>query len=75
MDSNGGNMRRLTNNAANDDSPTWSPDSQQIAFTSDRGGNSDIFIINVDGSNEHNITNSPADDLCPAWHIMASSAP
>ncbi len=36
MNRDGSNVRRLTNNPANDDRPTWSPSGTQIAFTSDR---------------------------------------
>lgn len=36
--------------------PTWSPDSQQIAFESGRDGKSDIWVVNVDGSDPINLT-------------------
>ena len=36
------------NNAA----PVWSPDSSQIAFVTDRTGQWEIWIMNVDGSNQ-----------------------
>ncbi len=36
------------NNAA----PAWSPDGQQIAFMTDRTGKWEIWIMNVDGSNQ-----------------------
>ena len=38
MNRNGSGVRRLTNNAASDSTPTWSPTGTQIAFTSDRSG-------------------------------------
>jgi TolB protein len=37
-------------NGANARLPTFSPDGQQIIFTSDRDGSPDLFRINVDGS-------------------------
>lgn len=37
--------------------PTWSPDSKQIAFVSNCSGVSNIWTVNVDGSNPINITN------------------
>ena len=43
------------------------PDGSKIAFVSDRDGNYDIFVMDADGSNPTNLTNSPADDVMPAW--------
>lgn len=39
----------------------------QIAFTSNRGGNNDIYLMNIDGSNIRNITNNPALDYGASW--------
>ena len=33
-----------------DSTPTWSPTGTQIAFTSERRGQPQIFVINVDGT-------------------------
>jgi Tol biopolymer transport system component len=37
----------------------WSPDGRQIAFNSAREGNQEIFIMNADGSNQRNASQSP----------------
>ncbi|QNA46328.1 PKD domain-containing protein [Lacibacter sediminis] len=47
----GSNIIRLTNNAATDDHPVWSPDGKLIAFVSDRSGYSELYIMQADGSN------------------------
>ena len=39
----------------------------RIAFVSNRGGNSDIYVMNLDGSGLVNLTNHPASDRLPAW--------
>ena len=37
----------------------------KIAFTSDRDGNMEIYIMNLDGSEQTNLTNNPAEDSGP----------
>ena len=75
MDTDGGNLRRLTNNSDGDGDPVWSPDGKRIAFKSDRDGHvnvhgwptHDIYVMDADGSNPQNLTNNPADDWDPSW--------
>lgn len=63
MDTNGKNMVQLTKDAsASNTVPRWSPDGQRILFLSDREGNIDLFLMDADGSNQTNITNSPYND-------------
>ena len=38
-----------------------------IAFTSDRDGNAEIYVMNADGSNQINITNNSAYDSVPCF--------
>ena len=38
----------------------------KIAFASERDGNSEIYIMNVDGSGLENLTNNPAWDKYPS---------
>jgi Tol biopolymer transport system component len=65
----GSNQTRLTDNAAaSDEFPSWSPDGTKIAFTSDRDGNWEIYVMNAqDGSNQTNLTIDPATDEFPSW--------
>ena len=39
----------------------------QIAFTSSRDGNSEIYVMDADGSNPQNLINNPRNDAHPAW--------
>lgn len=39
----------------------------KIAFTSNRTGNDEIFVMNADGSGQTNITNNPAHDTSARW--------
>lgn len=50
-----------------DGDPTWSPDGRQLAFVSDRSGNRDLFLIDADGQNLRQLTNTPEDEGGPDW--------
>src|SRR5262249_37103884 len=39
----------------------------KIAFSSDRDGNSEIYTMNPDGSNQVRLTNNPGVDTYPTW--------
>ena len=46
----------LTSGEAVDMWPSWSPDGEQIAFMSDRGGMFEIYVMDRDGSNIRQLT-------------------
>ena len=58
---------RLTNNSAIDSRPVWSPDGRSIAFSSNRDGKNEIYVMDADGSNVKRLTNNMADDGNPGW--------
>ena len=39
----------------------------RIAFASDRDGNWEIYVMDVNGGNPRNLTNDPSDDRDPSW--------
>ena len=39
----------------------------RIAFVSGRDGNSEIYVMNADGTEQKNLTNNPAWDWYPSW--------
>jgi Tol biopolymer transport system component len=47
--------------------PDWSPDSKRLAFTSDRAGQNDVYVIDVATGHEERLTSSPASDFDPTW--------
>jgi uncharacterized repeat protein (TIGR01451 family) len=62
----------LTDDAFTDFSPTWSPDSQSIAYSTTRSGGHDIYRMSAkygmgDPSTFFQLTTSPANDTNPAW--------
>jgi len=72
----GSNLTNLTQHIGKNYDPIWSPDGKQIAFVTDRDGNSEVYLINADGSNLTNISNSPStEDFAPAWRLPLTEAP
>ena len=69
MDQDGGNQVNLTQNPGDDYDPAWSPDGEQIVFTTTRitGGPRQLFIMNADGSEPNFITRGYGIEFAPHW--------
>jgi serine/threonine protein kinase len=67
MDADGRGIKPVTVDEHIDNAPTWSPDGQQLAFRTARDRHDEIYIINIDGSEPMNLTNSDGDDTAPVW--------
>lgn len=64
----GGEARALTSGPAFDCEPRFSPDGKTIAFTSDRGGIDNLWLIDADGSHPRALTREKdAYVRGPAW--------
>jgi TolB protein len=48
--------------------PVFSPDGKRIAFASNRDGNNEIYVMNIDGSGLRRLTNHPAYEVAPTWN-------
>jgi Tol biopolymer transport system component/uncharacterized membrane protein len=68
-ESDSGQVLRLTNSPSADVQAAWGPRMDRIAFTSNRDGQNEIYIMNADGSGLVNLTNNPADDQQPTWSV------
>ena len=53
---NGSGAQRLTDNKARDIFPRFSPDGAAIAFTSNREGNDDVYVIPAVGGKPRQLT-------------------
>lgn len=62
-----GTLTQLTHNGYWDSDPTWSPDGTQIAYTSSPHGNTDLYLMDADGSNQTPLTATPENDAGAAW--------
>lgn len=64
----GSDARQVTNDAADDQIPSWSPDAKQLVSISDRRDQTyQLFISAWDGRYVHCITSSEATKDAPAW--------
>ena len=52
----GGTPKRITEGLTWDVHPRFSPDGTRIAFTSDRGGGDNIWVMNADGGDKRQVT-------------------
>lgn len=57
MPISGGTPTRIASGLPYETQPRFSPDGKRIAFTSDRGGGDNIWIMNRDGSDKRQLTN------------------
>ena len=63
----GADAVRLTDNAARDQYPRFSPDGNWIAFSSNREGNYDVFVVPAAGGEPRQLTFNSANDDVVGW--------
>lgn len=73
----GGRATQLTTNPAYDTAPVWSPDSKQIAFSSDRQGSLDVYLVSKEGGEPRRLTTHSGSEtplaFTDAGHILFSA--
>ncbi|HKJ02272.1 MAG TPA: hypothetical protein VJ997_07450, partial [Longimicrobiales bacterium] len=63
----GGTARRLTSTPAVEGDPHFSPDGRWIAFTSNRSGVPQVYVVGVDGGEPTRLTWYPAGSEARGW--------
>ena len=57
----------MTSAPGTDSQPAWSRDGSLIAFTSDREGDSEVYVMAANGALQTNLTDDFSEDFAPAW--------
>lgn len=63
----GGAAHLLVSHPATESRPLYSPDEKQLAFVSNRTGNGDIYILNLESGDLRRITFDDSNDQLDAW--------
>lgn len=66
-DINGGHAIRLTSFKGVESDPNFSPDGSMVAFTGEYAGNTDVFVVSVEGGAPRRLTWHPLADLARGW--------
>ena len=74
MNADGSGQTRLTDELANDDAPSWSPDGSKIVFRSDRERDccdpiAQVWTMNADGTSQTDLSNSGNGDYIASWTL------
>jgi len=69
VDSDGENLRRMTETEMGEDHPAWSPDGERILFDADYDGDGfyEIYTLDADGTNLIRLTENAANDQFGDW--------
>ena len=67
QDTNGENLRPLTNDPADEKDLTWSPDGRFLAYTSNQDGTYKIYVLDTRTGENWRLTNSDEREWTPAW--------
>jgi hypothetical protein len=71
MSADGSELRILAGDTTGG-TPAWSPDGRTIAFKGRRDGNTEIYVVNADGSGQRRLTSNTAGDYFP--HLVTGRA-
>jgi TolB protein len=66
-DADGSDAHRVIDTHGNDTFPSWSPDGQAIALTSNLSGSNDVWTVSTAGANPRDITTDTPDSSDSAW--------
>jgi hypothetical protein len=60
----------LSNDDAVEGPAIWSPDGKQIALSSNRDGDFEVYVMNADGGPQRQLTHNTVDDIVQDWQSL-----
>ena len=67
MSDTGGAQTNISNSPAQDLDPAINPGGSWVAFSTDRDGNLEVYVVRVTGGPASNLTRDPSQDRHPDW--------
>ena len=67
MQVDGSGLQQLTETPGLDTRPVWSPDGTKLAFTTNRSGLLEIYVMNADGTDQRPLVHAEGGACDPAW--------
>jgi serine/threonine protein kinase len=67
IDLQGNNLTQLTDSAAHELYPSWSPDGKRIVYQTSEGGDQELEIIDIDDKRITSLTSNGCNDWGPVW--------
>jgi dipeptidyl aminopeptidase/acylaminoacyl peptidase len=59
--------KTVSDDSAVEGAATWSPDGKQIAFSSNRDGDFEVYVMDADGGPQRQLTHNSVDDIVLDW--------
>lgn len=63
----GGEAEQLTTGIGDEHTPFFSPDGTKVAFTGEYDGNTDVYVIDINGGTPKRLTYHPGPDVVRGW--------
>jgi hypothetical protein len=67
MNADGGGKKQLVGGAGDNIRPHWSPDGKYVAFTSNRTGKWEVFVVEVESGTIFQVTETDKMTICTSW--------
>ncbi|MEE3140985.1 MAG: hypothetical protein VX307_00175, partial [Chloroflexota bacterium] len=67
MDTDGGNVTRITDNEHTDYLPQWSPEGKKIVFTVEKEGSQSVWVVGSDGNDLRRLTDDESNNGTASW--------